>query len=153
MTVPIVNQNLRWISKKQWDVVVIGTGMSGATLGYALSRMGMKVLFLEKGRLPLRYDGQTLLGEYPEARVAAEEAVEPFSQNIYARSGRASFGLRDQTKGSPSAYSPFLGEGVGGSSALYGMVMERFHPLDFQPQRRHPEVQSKDLPAQWPLHR
>ncbi len=32
-----------------WDAVIVGTGMGGATLGYSLARMGLKVLFLERG--------------------------------------------------------------------------------------------------------
>src|SRR5258707_7908308 len=34
---------------KLWDVAVVGTGMGGATLGQALAKQGVGVLFLEKG--------------------------------------------------------------------------------------------------------
>src|SRR2546427_13265123 len=33
-----------------WDVIVIGTGMGGSTVGFELARRGRRVLFLEKGR-------------------------------------------------------------------------------------------------------
>src|SRR2546422_10932877 len=33
-----------------WDVIVIGTGMGGSTVGYELARRGRRVLFLEKGK-------------------------------------------------------------------------------------------------------
>jgi choline dehydrogenase-like flavoprotein len=33
---------------KDWDVVIVGTGMGGATLGQALAETGLSVLFLEK---------------------------------------------------------------------------------------------------------
>ena len=33
----------------EWDVIVIGTGIGGATTGRALAEAGQKVLFLEKG--------------------------------------------------------------------------------------------------------
>ena len=33
----------------EWDVVVVGTGMGGATAGYELARLGRRVLFIEKG--------------------------------------------------------------------------------------------------------
>src|SRR5271156_5123489 len=36
-----------------WDVIVVGTGMGGGTLGYRLARSGRKVLFVEKGRSTL----------------------------------------------------------------------------------------------------
>jgi flavin-dependent dehydrogenase len=31
-----------------WDAVIVGAGMGGSTLGYALARQGFKVLFLER---------------------------------------------------------------------------------------------------------
>ena len=38
------------VERRIWDVLVIGTGMGGATLGYALARAGWNVVFVEKGR-------------------------------------------------------------------------------------------------------
>jgi choline dehydrogenase-like flavoprotein len=35
----------------EWDVVIVGTGMGGATLGYVLARQGSAVLFLARGRI------------------------------------------------------------------------------------------------------
>ena len=35
-----------------WDVIIVGTGMGGATAGHALARQGLKVLFVDKGRSP-----------------------------------------------------------------------------------------------------
>ena len=32
-----------------WDAVVVGTGMGGATFGYALAKAGRRVLFVERG--------------------------------------------------------------------------------------------------------
>lgn len=50
-----------------WDVVIVGTGMGGATLGYALAKAGLSVLFCERGR---SYPGSgaknSLCGDYPE---------------------------------------------------------------------------------------
>jgi choline dehydrogenase-like flavoprotein len=39
------------VSKKNWDVIVIGTGPSGALIARELSRSGKNVLILEKGKL------------------------------------------------------------------------------------------------------
>ena len=36
-----------------WDVIVVGTGMGGGTLGYSLACSGRRVLFVEKGRSTL----------------------------------------------------------------------------------------------------
>src|SRR5882724_6222466 len=60
----------------EWDVVVIGTGMGGSTAGYALARLGRRVLFIEKGlylhgkNQPVSEEGDWLYGnERPEARL------------------------------------------------------------------------------------
>ena len=37
------------VEKTIWDVIIVGTGMGGATVGHELAKMGRKVLFLEKG--------------------------------------------------------------------------------------------------------
>jgi glycine/D-amino acid oxidase-like deaminating enzyme len=37
---------------REWDVVVVGTGMGGATIGHALVERGHRVLFLECGDDP-----------------------------------------------------------------------------------------------------
>lgn len=34
---------------QDWDFIIIGTGISGSTLGYALTQKNQKVLFIEKG--------------------------------------------------------------------------------------------------------
>ena len=49
----------------KWDVIIVGTGMGGATLGYALARAGRRVLFCEKGR-SLLGDGHILRGNFAE---------------------------------------------------------------------------------------
>ena len=53
-----------------WDVIVVGTGMGGGTLGYRLARSGRKVLFVEKGR-------STLPGTPGTIRSAMPELAEP----------------------------------------------------------------------------
>ena len=39
-------------TKRSYDVIIVGTGPAGATLGYELARKGIDVLILEKERLP-----------------------------------------------------------------------------------------------------
>jgi choline dehydrogenase-like flavoprotein len=36
-------------ASRDWDVIVIGTGVGGATVGHSLALRGFSVLFLEKG--------------------------------------------------------------------------------------------------------
>ena len=35
------------IAHTHWDAIIVGTGMGGGTMGYALARAGWKVLFCE----------------------------------------------------------------------------------------------------------
>jgi len=53
---------------RRWDFVVIGTGMGGATLGYALAKAGRSVLFLERGRSHSRAS-DALTGDWLESLV------------------------------------------------------------------------------------
>ena len=39
-------------AKRSYDVIIVGAGPSGATLGYELARRGIEVLILEKEKLP-----------------------------------------------------------------------------------------------------
>ena len=94
----------------------------GATLGYALAKAGRTVLFLEAGQQ------QSLTG-YVEAvagyaRLSAEERADLLRQG-----GRACQTLDDGE--GDAGITPFIGIGTGGSSALYGMALERLFPSDF----------------------
>lgn len=56
----------RSLTEPVWDVIVIGTGMGGATLGYALAKSGLKVLFCEQGK-EMDANQDILKGVYPES--------------------------------------------------------------------------------------
>jgi choline dehydrogenase-like flavoprotein len=120
-----------------WDAVVIGTGAGGATLGYALARRGKSVLFLERGLS----DADRLRGipyAWDQNRQAALRHgwwPDPIQRRV---------GIHC----SP-AFHP-VGAGVGGGTALYGMVMDRFRPMDFAPRRLFPSTESA-LPDAWPI--
>ena len=102
-----------------WDVVVIGTGMGGSTLGYALAKKGRRVLFLEKGRF--LHHGPLDAPEWPQVPMSNEE------QRLYTGwwphrlEGTTSFGKAD-------FYAP-LGCGSGGTTGHYGAQLERFARL------------------------
>lgn len=151
------------IANRVWDVIVIGTGMGGATLGYALAKAGKSVLFCEQGGAYLE-DEAALRGDYPETGVA--DLCRPDAQNrdALARAGRYGdlivdceewrifdiplFTLRHR-------FVPFIGAGTGGSSALYGMALERFLPEDFRPREKFSgmleEEDESSLPERWPI--
>ncbi|MBL0059232.1 MAG: GMC family oxidoreductase [Elusimicrobia bacterium] len=141
MTPPLSPADL---AGKKWDWIVVCTGIGGATLGHALAAAGRRVLFLEMGEDPAR-NPQVLTGDYLESHRldAAARRAEDF-----LNAGRFSGRIWDATRRRP--IHPLLGSGVGGSSALYGMVMERFWPEDFEPRRWHPEA-GEHLPARWPI--
>jgi choline dehydrogenase-like flavoprotein len=112
-----------------WDAVIIGTGMGGSTLGYALAQAGWRVLFLEKGRSHLA-GGNAFLGNYAENFFDKKEAPQNKRREILARAGRYAEEISDHSKASEKRFVPFIGCGTGGSSALYGMALERFRPAD-----------------------
>lgn len=90
------------ILDQTWDAVVVGSGVGGATSAHYLARQGKKVLLIEKGSL------NSSRQELP----LWNDTVSDIDQK--------------------TAFRPFLGEGLGGSSRLFGMVMERLETIDFQ---------------------
>ncbi len=143
------NSPLQEYSNQLWDVIVIGTGMGGATIGYELAEAGFSVLFLEKGeRLIDPKDG--VRGVFPESHLDSKTLTARELQ----KHGRCSSPLTFISNKTRSTSVPFVGEGSGGSSLLYGMVFERFHKSDFTPRvshRNHPDLSRSALPEEWPI--
>jgi len=134
-----------------WDVIVVGTGMGGGMLGYRLARSGRRVLFVEKGR-------STLPGTPGTIRSAMPELVEPRacrSESTYydalARAGRSTDEIEDISGRFSKRFVPFIGGGTGGSSALYGMVCERFFAADFTPRQNFLDPGDSTVPEAWPV--
>jgi choline dehydrogenase-like flavoprotein len=116
---------------KQWDVAIVGTGMGGATLGYALAKAGLSVLFLEKGTA-MESEASQPDGVTPTERLAQGLWPHPVTQ-CYPDGHRERFFVA-------------VGCSLGGSSIRYGAALERMAPSDFQPlQTAH-----QSLPA-WPV--
>lgn len=129
-----------------WDYLVIGTGIGGATTGHALASAGKRVLFLEKGRAPSLH-ADTLTGSYPESDFSGDDPAAPGNAALLTRAGRCT----DEVAVGKHRFVPLIGCGVGGSSALYGMAMERLFPADFEPRRHFPGAAASSLPDAWPL--
>lgn len=134
---------------QDWDVIVIGTGMGGATLGHALAKAGRRVLFCEQGRSTLG-ESEALRGAYAETFFPAPTPPQTRHSEILARAGRSQQSVEDISAPRPRRFIPFIGAGIGGSTALYGMAMERLFPADFSPRDFHADPTSS-LPAQWPI--
>jgi choline dehydrogenase-like flavoprotein len=101
-----------------WDVAIVGTGIGGATWGYALAKAGIAVLFLEQGAVVA-------------AQSTAAEGVTPaqrMQQGWWpnALTQRLADG-RDERFFAP------VGCAVGGSSIHYAAALERMAPSDFDP--------------------
>lgn len=135
--------------KHYWDVVIVGAGMGGATLGYELARAGMKVLFCEKG---LAAGGsRSRGGAYVEDFFPKREVPGPKHADMLKEGGRWWSQVHDVSGKRERRFIPFIGAGTGGSSALYGAVLERLFPADFRPRQNYPEASGADLPEAWPV--
>jgi choline dehydrogenase-like flavoprotein len=128
-----------------WDVIVIGAGMGGGTLGYSLAKQGLKVLFLERGSAPTLFpqslsDGRIkrMLGfEKPEDRLSAM--------------GRWSRQITIMRDGQAIDFVAPIGSGPGGSSAVYGAGLERMRRVDFSPGTIE-DKNSPPLDGGWPVN-
>ncbi|MCK6544735.1 GMC family oxidoreductase [Myxococcota bacterium] len=125
-----------------WDVAVVGTGIGGATLGYELARRGRRVVFLERGRA--FDDAPDVVRGVPVPSDADEE--------LRLRHGRWPRPLhRTHPRGERCAHHP-IGAGSGGTSLVFGMMMDRLRPCDLEP---HATFSRADLEgssaARWPI--
>ncbi len=116
---------------REWDVVIVGTGMGGATLGYALARQGLAVLFVERGTaVPAAL--QEVDPVTPEERLARGWWPHPMTR-------RYSDGRRERLFAA-------VGCARGGSTIHYAAALERMAASDFEPL----QTESGWLPG-WPV--
>jgi choline dehydrogenase-like flavoprotein len=99
----------------QIDVLIIGSGMGGATLAAALAPTGRRIVVLERGQH---------LQDTPEARDA--EAI--FARGHFRPD--ETWLAPDGTRFNPGNYAC-----VGGNSKFYGAVLIRYREADFAPIR------------------
>lgn len=130
------------LDREAWDCLIVGTGVGGATLGYSLAARGWRVLFVEKGRAGFSRE-DTIRGDYPELHGLVDET----SAQLLARGGRWTEPILDGAR----TFVPLIGSGTGGSSALFGMAMERFRPCDFDGSGGDSADEPGDLPPAWPI--
>ncbi len=141
------NINIQALEGEYWDAIIVGAGMSGATLGYQLAKQGQKILFLEKG-LSLLSNEEGLRGDFAESFFPAPAAPSPEHKTLLQQAGRYVDYIDDQYG---KKAIPFVGSGGGGSSALYGAALERLFPSDFEPRANHPNASDTTLPEAWPI--
>ncbi|CAN5253841.1 GMC family oxidoreductase [soil metagenome] len=135
----------------EWDVIVVGTGMGGGTLGYSLARSGRRVLFVEKGRSTLPGTPGTIRSVLPEQAEPQAARSAAAYYDALSRGGRSTDEVQDISGRLSKRFIPFIGSGTGGSSALYGMVCERFFARDFTPRENFLNPGDSTVPEAWPI--
>jgi choline dehydrogenase-like flavoprotein len=123
-----------------WDAVVIGSGMGGGLLGLSLAQSGMKVLFLERGA-PAGAPVPQVRRSIRTKRFVNEAAMA--SRGRWGKLVTARLGGRARPVQIP------LGNGPGGSSAIYAATLERFLREDFEGGGQ--DVQPPPMPNRWPI--
>ncbi|MDF3306231.1 GMC family oxidoreductase [Rhodococcus sp. T2V] len=109
------------------DIAIVGSGMGGGTLAYALKDSGAKVLIIEQGDfLPAERENWSAEAVHAEGRYKNSAA------------------WHDRTTGND--FVPGNYHYVGGSTKLYGATLPRFRECDFR-EIEHPDGTS---PA-WPF--
>ncbi len=110
---------------RDWDVIVIGTGIGGGVAGRRLAERGLNVLFLEQG---------------PAGYRAEQTALNPDMFDPVARQVRGAWPKPMQARidGRDSEFFGPIGGGVGGSSVFYAATLERPAPHDLDDSAEHP---------------
>ncbi len=143
--------DVRHAERVMWDVIVVGTGMGGGTLGHRLASAGRRVLFVEKGRCTLPGSPGTIRGAMPELAEPSAARSAAAYHDALARAGRTTDEVEDISGRRPRRFVPMIGSGTGGSSALYGMVCERFFEQDFTPRQNFRNPGDSTVPEAWPV--
>jgi len=121
-----------------WDVVIVGTGAGGGPAGLTLARRGKSVLFIERGE---PWDGIT-----PASRTPRFHSV---AGRVHSETGSyGQQGAEDQEGAQPTFT---VGHAIGGSTAVFAMVMDRFRPVDLTPHRFAHLAPGSLLPVRWPI--
>ena len=111
---------------QHYDVVIIGTGAGGGTLGHRLATSGAKVLWLERGTsCPRERDNWETQAVFVRGKYLAPEVW-------YDGHGRE--------------FQPEVNYYVGGNTKFYGAALFRLRPEDFGELRHHGGIS----PA-WPI--
>jgi choline dehydrogenase-like flavoprotein len=113
--------------QKEWDVIIIGAGLGGGTVGRRLAEKGMSVLFVEAGPF----------GPRAEQHRFRNDVFDPMARRVR---GYLPTPIQTTIDGRQSEFFALLGAGVGGSSAFYAATLERpeRHDIDDSDGRPHP---------------
>lgn len=104
------------------DVLIIGSGLSGAVTAKYLSEHGLKVTCLEQGR---KWSPEEFPGNKKHYELSS---MGPWNANPNIRQTQFDSPIEDQN----SDILPMLFHGVGGSTVMYAAHWMRFLPSDFR---------------------
>ncbi len=114
------------MANDEYDVVIIGTGAGGGTLGHRLATGGKRVLWLERGRfLPRELDNWDSTAVFVRGKYLAPE-------QWFDRHGHH--------------FQPEVNYYVGGNTKFYGAALFRLRPEDFGEIEHH-----GGLSPAWPI--
>ncbi len=117
-----------------WDTVIIGTGAGGAPAGLRLAQAGKSVLFIERGT------------------PSTDSSDHPFCTSLPGVVEGESSPYENQSEGSGNTSPAFyVASRIGGTTAVFSMVMDRFRPIDFTPGQSATIAPSSSLPHAWPI--
>lgn len=127
-----------------WDAVIVGAGLGGSFLGWSLARQGLRVLFLERG-VPVR----------PTSKIGKLKKLQWLFRPDSAAADLAARGvwnlrIKASRNGRTVTFYPPMGNGPGGSSAIYGAALERFRREDFAA-TNSAGLDPVPLPDEWPI--
>jgi choline dehydrogenase-like flavoprotein len=127
----MVKNYIDQILDETFDYIIIGTGISGGTIGHYFSEQGKRVLFLEKG--PFSITEKKEGG--PECERKRGHIFRSKDESLLKSYSRYYEYIIDTTRKKRDQFIPLLGAGVGGSTSIYGAALERFFPEDFKPKQ------------------
>ena len=94
---------------------------------------------------------QSLRGCYPEDRDDFTRLDAAGRLDRLILGGRSIDEIEDVSGKKPVRFTPYIGGGAGGSSALYGMVLERLFASDFTPRGNFQSLGASTIPESWPI--
>jgi choline dehydrogenase-like flavoprotein len=107
-----------------YDIIIVGAGLSGCALAYALSDTSQRILILEKGTSKADWN-KLYAANYAERFLPQKgfTGTTKIRRELYSAAGRATLKV--------DSWIPVMGGGCGGGSAVYGAVLLRYKPFDF----------------------
>lgn len=130
---------------KEFDVCIIGSGAGAGPVAYTLSRLGKKVLVLEKGRWYQREDftkdeiAVCRRSVYTPSLLDEPQVIEDLEQGQWKAESNADTG-----------WDFWNGSMVGGSSNLMSGYFHRLKPIDFRLKSEFGEIEGSNT-VDWPI--